>query len=226
VLRAVALAGGNPHSFARFDLVALIETAYDPATGRYEPDYLYRHTLAVEGLLRAVRPVPAKAYDALFAAQLPDGSWNWSFDATDGDVDATGRVMFLLAGLAGQSRPDAYDHAADYLDAAQLASAGWGVNPAPDPNPANANSTALAVAGLEAAGFDPEGERFRFGCWGGVRALLSFQETSGAFAYMRPPGNPEVRLMATLEALTTLAQPQPDLTPCRWLYLPLVLRSN
>ncbi len=47
VLRAVALTDANPRAFGGADLIALIEAAYDPATGRYHPDYLYRHTLAV-----------------------------------------------------------------------------------------------------------------------------------------------------------------------------------
>ena len=150
--RCCAVAGltdANPRAFGGVDLVALIEAAYDPATGRYHPDYLYRHTLAVEGLLPRGRPVPAKAFDTLLAAQLPDGSWFWSFDGAKGDVDTTGRVLSLLAGVVSrQAHSASYAAAAGYLDAAQLAPAGWGVNPAPDPNPANANSTALAVAGL------------------------------------------------------------------------------
>jgi hypothetical protein len=217
VLRAVALAGGDARDFAGHDLIALIEAAYDPATGRYHPDYLYRHTLAVEGLLRAGRPVPAAAYDALLAAQLPDGSWFWSFDGAVGDVDTTGRVLYLLAGPGRQRRPAAYAKAAAYLDAAQLPSAGWGVRPAPDPNPANANSTALAVAGLRAAGYNPDAPPFQVGGVGGLQALLTFQESSGAFVYIQQPGKEEVRLLATLEALVALGWRDP-------LYLPLVLR--
>jgi hypothetical protein len=218
VLRAVALAGANPRTFAGMDLVAMIESAYDPATGRYHPDYLYRHTLAVEGLMRAGRPVPAAAFDALLTAQLPDGSWFWSFDGTTGDVDTTGRVLTLLAGVAWQRHPAAYAKAADYLDAAQLPSAGWGVNPAPDPNPANANSTALAVSGLRAARYDPNDPKFQVGGVGGLDALLGFQEPSGAFVYIQEPGKEEVRLIATLEALMALTQRRP-------LYLPLVMHG-
>ncbi len=219
VLRAAALAGANPRAFGGTDLIALIEAAYDPATGRYHPDYLYRHTLAVEGLLRAGRPVPVKAYEALVDAQLPDGNWFWSFDGAKGDVDTTGRVLTLLAGIARQPQAASFANAAAYLDAAQLTSAGWGVNPAPDPNPANANSTALAVGGLRAAGYNPNAPRFQQGGVGGLQALLGFQEPSGAFVYIQQPGREEVRLMATLEALMALAQRRP-------LYLPLVLRGG
>ncbi|MCX7671808.1 MAG: hypothetical protein N2439_17285, partial [Anaerolineae bacterium] len=101
VARAVALAGGNPRNFAGQDLIALIQRAYDPATGRYHPALLYRHTLALEALLRAGEKVPDAALQALWRAQLPDGGWFWSFDGEQSDVDTTGRVMQVLAGHAG-----------------------------------------------------------------------------------------------------------------------------
>jgi hypothetical protein len=230
VLRAVALAGGNPRSFAGHDLIALIEAAYDPATGRYHPDYLYRHTLAVEGLLRAGRPVPAGAYQTLLAAQLADGGWAWSFASARGDVDTTGRVLWLLAGIAGVSSQADYSQAADYLEAAQLDSGGWSdvfppLDPA-DPAPANANSTALAVAGLQAAGFDPSAPRFQPVCRAGVQALLDFQEAGGAFRFMLPPDPAEVRLIATLEALAALSWPLVVSSTCLPFYMPLVLHSG
>jgi hypothetical protein len=217
VLRAAALAGADPRAFAGQDLIALIEAAYDPATGRYDPYYLFRHTLAVEGLLRAARPVPAGAYQTLLAAQLADGGWAWSFTSTRGDTDTTGRVLWLLAGIAGVSSPADYSQAADYLDAAQQESGGWSdvfppLDPA-NPAPANANSTALAVAGLQAAGFDPSTPRFQPVCRAGVQALLDFQEASGAFASC--PGSAEVGLIATLEALAALSRPLVVSSTCR-----------
>jgi hypothetical protein len=230
VLRAVALAGGNPRDFAGFDLVALIESAYTPASGRYHPTYLYRHTLAVEGLLRAGQPVPTAAYDAIVSVQLADGGWAWSFSSTRGDTDTTGRVLLLLAGIAGLSYPTDYGQAADYLDAAQQDSGGWSDVYPPfdpdDPPPANANSTALAVAGLQAAGFDPSAPRFQPICEAGVGALLDFQEASGAFRFMLPPNSAEVRLIATLEALVALDRPLVLSTTCLPVYLPLLFRVN
>lgn len=230
VLRAVALAGGNPRSFAGHDLIALVETAYDPATGRYDSDYLFRHTLAVEGLLRAGRPVSVGAYQTLLAAQLADGGWAWSFTSARGDVDTTGRVLWLLAGIAGVSSPADYSQAADYLEAAQLDSGGWSdvfpsLDPA-NPAPANANSTALAVVGLQAAGFDPSAPRFQPVCRAGVRALLDFQEAGGAFRFMLPPDPAEVRLIATLEALAALSRPLVVSSTCLPFYMPLVLHSG
>ena len=70
VARAVALAGGDPRDFGGLNLIATIDTAYDPATGRYQPDFLSDTLLAVEALLRAGEPVPAAALDAVLTAQL------------------------------------------------------------------------------------------------------------------------------------------------------------
>jgi hypothetical protein len=225
VARAVARAGGDPRAFGGLDLVGVIQAAYDGATGRYHPALLYRHTLAVEGLLAAgIRP-PQAALDALLQAQLPDGGWFWSFDGDESDVDSTGRVLQLLAGLLGWQCAPGYSRAANYLAAAQTEAGGWGVYPPepPNPNPANANSTALAVAGLAAAGYDPAAPRFQKNGRGALDSLLAFQEPSGAFVYIRQPGLEENRLMATIDALNALAQPVAASPACRPLYLPLLI---
>ena len=207
VARAVALAGGNPRAFGGLDLIDIIQKAYDPATGRYHPALLYRHTLAMEGLKRAGEPVPAAAVNALLQAQLPDGGWFWSFDGEKSDVDTTGRVLQVLAGQMGVRCVSGYGRAANYLAAGQLATGGWGVYPPPNCNLANANSTGLAVAGLKAAAFDPESPSFQKNGLGAQASLLAFQEASGAFVYIRQPGLEEVRLMATVDALNALVQP-------------------
>jgi hypothetical protein len=203
VASAVALAGRNPRSFAGLDLIKIIQNAYDPKTGRYHPLYEFRHTLAVEGLLRSGAQVPPAALDALFKAQLSDGGWFWSFDGKKSDVDTTGRVLQVLAGIARRQNAAAYAGAADFLARTQLASGGWNVGY--QAGVANANSTALAVGGLWAAGVDPQAGRFRMKGRGALDTLLRFQERSGAFAYIAQPGQEEVRLLATTDALGALA---------------------
>jgi len=224
VARAVALAGGNPRSFGGLNLVGIIQAAYDPATGRYHPSLLYRHSLAIEGLLRTGEPVPSAAINALLHAQLSNGSWFWSFDGAQGDVDTTGRVMQLLAGQVHLGCLSGYERSADYLAAAQTAIGGWGVYPPPNTNPPNANSTGLAIAGLYATGVDPQAARFQKNGRGALEALLTFQEASGAFVYVQQAGKEESRLMATVDALNALAQPKVTQPVCRPLYLPLVIR--
>ncbi len=220
VARAVALAGGDPRAFNGLDLVETIKAAYDPATGRYHPELLYRHTLALEGLLRAGEPAPAAAVDALLAARHADGSWFWAFEGAGGDVDSTGRTLQLLGSLQGLRCAPLLAPAGDYL-AARREAGGWSVGYLP--GPANANSTALAVAGLAAAGYDPAAGRFSWGGSTAVEALLAFQEPGGAFVYALEPGHEESRLMATLDALAALVQIKTGPAPCRPFYLPMLL---
>jgi hypothetical protein len=222
VARAVTLAGGDPRDFGGLNLIATIDTAYDTATGRYQPDFLAYHLFAVEALLRAGEPVPSAAFDAVLMAQLSDGGWFWNFTGTKSDVDTTGRVMQVLAGLAGKSAPDAYDRAASFLESTQTSSGGWNTNQ--EAGPPNGNSTALAVGGLWAAGFNPQAPRFEKNGHGALDILLTFQEPSGAFVYYRPPDQEEVRLMATLDVLAALASQLNDGSVCRVVYIPLVLR--
>jgi hypothetical protein len=230
VARAVAAAGGKPRDFAGMDVISVIEKVYDPATGRYNATQLSHHTLAIEALLRAGEPIPTAAVDAMFTAQLPDGGWSWAFpDPTlplpQPDVDSTGRVLQLLTGIPGVKTPEAYTRAARYLYASEVAG-GW--RPTKQSGTPNANSTALAIAGLRAAGYDPEATCFRRDGLGAVSTLLTYQEQSGAFVYIRQPGSEGNRLLATVDAmiglLQPLAQPPAATSVCHPIYLPLVLR--
>lgn len=229
VARAVTLSGGNPRSFGGLNLISIIQAAYNPATGRYHKDYLFRHTLAVEALYRAGETVPVAAITALRQAQVSDGGWFWSFNQRAGeaqsDVDTTGRVLQLLGGVLNVRSSCAYRNAGRYLATQQLATGGWNVGYMT--GPANANSTALTVGGLSAAGIDPQGAVYRKNNQGARDTLLAFQEPSGAFVYtLDPQVGPEVRLMATAEALVALSQPlQPAGDACDpVIYLPLILR--
>jgi hypothetical protein len=157
------------------------------------------------GLRRAGGGAPEAAVQALLAAQLADDGWFWSFDATQSDVDTTGRVLQVLAGQVGVNAPQALARGAHYLCRRPLPAGGWDVGPRV--GPANANSTALAVAGLSAAGYDPQAAAFRKAGRGATDVLRTFQEADGGFVYIRQPGREESRLMATVDALIALAQP-------------------
>ena len=176
--------------------------------------------------------MPAAAVNALLAAQLPNGGWFWAFidpgqidpSKDQSDVDATGRVLQLLAGPLGvQCLSATYGRAAAYLAGGQLASGGWGVRAGQAPE--NANSTGLVIAGLRAAGRDPDAAPFRTSAPTATATLLSYQESSGGFVYIKEAGKEESRLMATADALVALLQPLDtgsdlSLNPI----LPLILR--
>lgn len=223
VARAVVLGGGDPHHFAGMDLIAIIQAAYNPATGRYHPNLLYRDTLAMEGLLRAGASIPPAALNALLQAQLPGGGWFWSFDGTQADVDTTGRVLQLLAGQVGAGCLPAYERAVHFLAVAQVAGGGWGVYPTPNTNPANADSTGLAIAGLRATGHDPNGPLFMKNGHTATASLLAFQQPDGSFVYTSSSGPEVSRLTATFDALNALIQPLGQQPICQLLYLPMLL---
>ena len=231
VARAVAAAGRDPRHFAGADVIGVIQQAYNPVTGRYHPNLLFRHTIAVEALRRAGEPVPTAAVNALLAAQLPNGGWFWAFiepgqidpSKDQSDVDATGRVLQLLAGPLGlQCLTATFERAAAYLADGQLASGGWGVRAGQAPE--NANSTALVIAGLRASERNPAAAPFRTTGQTATTALLSYQEPSGAFIYIKQAGKEESRLMATADALVGLLQPLTQTSICRPTYRTWVRR--
>ncbi len=226
VARAVAAAGRDPRSFGGMDILAVIEAAYDPATGRYHPNFLFRHTLALEALQRANLPVPPNACGALRSAQLPDGGWFWAFDGAKADVDTTGRVLQVLGRLDPDGRDIVFTLAGDYLAAMQAADGAWAVDATQSASQVNANSTALAVGGLRAIGRNPDEAPFVKVGRGGLQALLSFQEPSGAFIYIAEPGKEEVRLTATTDALIALLQDQGAAGACPSPYLPVILAEK
>ncbi len=226
VARAVAAAGRDPRTFAGMDIIAVIEAAYDPATGRYHPNFLFRHTVAMEALQRSHLPVPPAACSALRSAQLPDGGWFWTFEAQKADIDTTGRVLQVLGQLDPGQRDVAFTLAADYLASAQAPDGGWTADGPASGNPSNANSTALAVGGLRAIGRNPDAAPYLKGERGALQALLAFQEPSGAFVYMATPGKEEVRLAATTDALIALLATQGGVGPCPSPYLPVILAGD
>lgn len=221
VARAVALAGGDPRDFGGVDLVQLIQGFYNPDTGFYHSSFLFRHALAIEGLLRSGVTPPQDAYDALLDAQLDDGGWFWALGGAQSDVDTTGRVLQIISGVAQVQAPDAYARAAGWLAEIQLPEGDW--NTGATPGPANSNSTALAVGGLLAAGHDPQAAPYLKGDVSALDALLAFQEPSGAFVYINLSGQEEVRVMATADALTALAPLIGSGPVCKAIYLPVLL---
>jgi hypothetical protein len=225
VARAAAAAGADPRSFGGVDVIAVIERAYDPVTGRYHPNFLFRQALAMEGLRAAGEPVPARAYEALRAGQLANGGWAWAFPTETqtpaADVDSTGRVLQTLS-VESQARCDTdFIAAASYLTRTQHNDATW--SDLPTKTVGNSNSTALAIGGLRSVGLDPASASFVKGGRSAVQALLAFQEPAGAFVYIAEPGKEELRITATADALLGLLQPQGKAGACPSVYLPIFL---
>ncbi len=225
VLRAVVAAGKDPRQFAGYDLVAALQAAYDPDTGRYHPTNNFRHALAVEALALAGEPVPDAAIRALFTEQRSNGGWGWPYGGTAVDVDTTGLALEALD-LAGVPDDDPRIRAAvAYLQTTQDAGGGWAFHP---DYPPNCNSTAYALRGLIASGEDPTRPPYTArnpdGTWRNApAALLSFQDADGGFRWTaRAAGT---RVLSTSDALIALSIPWPGDHPLsRSLYLAHVVR--
>lgn len=216
VLRAVvaARAAGatrfDPHAFAGVDLIAELEARYNPTTGLYDPNFFFRHCLAVLALAEAGRPLPSGVINGILAQQRSDGSWGWAVDpdpadgfSTAGDIDTTGRSLQALRRAGLPLYHPAYTRALHFIREQQLADGGWGLMG----GPTNTNSTAIAVDTIIAAGWDPEGPLFRRNGKTPVEVLLGLQEPGGAFIYR--PGAEESRFLATYDAVPALLQPYP-----------------
>lgn len=207
---AVVAAGQDPRAFGGYDLVALIQGYYNPQSGRYYETWLYRHNLAVKGLVMAGSPVPDGARRTLLEDQKPTGGWGWAFGSSNPDVDSTGLTVQTLAWVGQEPASPALTQAKGFLSSAQFPD---GTLPAILTNPSgNANSTALAIQGLSAMGVDLHSVPFArleaTGCIvDPVRALLRFQEDSGAFMYTFDL--PENRLMAVFDAVPALMDAAP-----------------
>ncbi len=227
VLRAVMAAGANPRQFGDLDLIAALEAKYDPSLGFYDPNFFFRHDLAVLALIEAGRPIPSAVLPALLGQQRPDGGWGWAVETTpeDGfstpsDLDTTVRTLQALRDLGLPLHHPAFARGLRYLRSLQNDDAGWGLQN----GPTNTNSTALAIEGILAAGWDPESSAFQHNNRTPLAVLLSLQDASGAFIYR--PDAEESRFMATLDAVPALLHPYPGDAVMQFIVFLPILASN
>ncbi|MCO6449994.1 MAG: hypothetical protein J5I90_04325 [Caldilineales bacterium] len=228
VLRAVVAADANPRQFGGLDLIALLESEYDPATGLYQEFSLFRHGLAILALHEAGQSIPAKAVETILVQQRPDGSWGWPLDPTPGDgspatgdTDTTGLMLQALRAAGEPPYTASQNRAVQLLEEQQNADGGWGSD-ADDAS--NSDSTALIIQGLLAAGVNPESSRFAPGGETPVQTLLAFQAANGSFYWTHD--SPGAIMRSTLDSILPLVEIYPDdiETPLRF-YLPLVISN-
>ena len=140
------------------------------------------------GLLRAGEPVPTAAINTLLLAQLPDGV-GFGISMVLQERCGYHRTRDAVAGRAcGMWGVPSYTRAADYLAARRWQSAVGGLPAARTQTRRTPTRPALAVGGLWAHGFDPQAARFQKNGRGALDTLLTFQEASGAFVYIRQAG--------------------------------------
>lgn len=201
ILAAVA-AGRDPLNVGGVNLARQLGTTYDPATGQYGAD-VYGHALALLAIKAMGVQPPAAAIDRLIALQLRDGGW--SFDgaaATGSDTNTTSLAVMALAGHARAA--DALSAARTYLRGQQNPDGGFPYSQTSAfGNASDANSTAAVVQAILALGEDPNAAPWRQGDATSLKALVAFQNQSGAFRYQ--DAMPDDNALATYQAIPAIA---------------------
>ncbi len=215
-LRAAVASGQNVHQFGGVDLVARVNSFFNPATGWYHPGHIYFNALAIQGLALAGQAISPTTIAALRSQQHASGGWEWRIGGLLDEVDTTGMVLQALAASGVPASDAMFTHATSFLATMQHADAGWSLLP---DGTTSSNSTALGLAGLLAAQQNPLAEPFVRAGRTPLDTLLALQNPDGSFDFQA--GVAGDRLMATLDALNVLLQPFPgDSLPPPRLYLP------
>lgn len=160
-LMVVNASGGDPHSFAGYDLVKEI-------LARARPDGSFPFVPGGQGEINdtvfaivALAPVNEPeaqaaiqhAADWLISQQDDDGGWAWEVKGARTEADLTGAAIQALR-AAGGPNTEAEQRGLQYLHAMQNADGGF--PEFPSESESNVASTAWAVQGIWAAGQDPE----------------------------------------------------------------------
>jgi hypothetical protein len=220
---AAAALDEDARSFGGVDLVATIESAYDPVSGAYGTGGTWAQAYALLGLVAAGREVPPAAAAHLAAIASPGGGWGYEAVAPVPDPDSTG--VALQAAIAAGMGPDdpVVRRAVEALHALQLDDSSF-------PGYDGASSTvsaATAVSGLVAADQVVDGAGWRRD-WqqmrrGPLDALLGAQTDSGGFVGYGGVEDPAATYAAAL-ALSgrALPVPAPVFSPSR-AFLPVLV---
>jgi hypothetical protein len=199
----------DPTAFGGQDLLADLDSTYSATTGAFGNGQTYPQALAILALdaaADAAHPVPADSVTYLTAAQNTDGSWNYlavKDAAGGGDTNSTAIAIQALV-AAGAAASDASITAAlAYLDAQQLADAGFPYSDAFGPPFSDPDSDATVIQALVAAGENPTGAAWTKAGVTPRQNMLTFRDAAtGGFVY---PGNPGPDAFTTSQVPAGLA---------------------
>ncbi|HEY0071478.1 MAG TPA: prenyltransferase/squalene oxidase repeat-containing protein [Chloroflexia bacterium] len=198
----------NSGTFGGVDLVNVINSSYDPATGHYGQDAL-GHAFAMLGLHAAGQTIPPAAVEYLKGTQTSEGGWAFSGDTAPGaaDTNSTAVVMQALqAAGAGSTEPDVIKKAVTYLASQQNADGGFPYQKVGGPDSeSDVNSSAYVAQALLSIGnttMSAQANAF----------IASLQNPDGAFKWKQ--SEPDDSAGSTYQAVpallqTTLVTPRP-----------------
>lgn len=222
---AVVALGGDPRQINDDDLVARLESLYNPASGAYGsrvPDQAW----ALLALAATHRSLPPAAIGRLVELQTPDGGWRPTATSAPDTVTTALAVQALAV---GGGRDDARARALSYLRARQQPDGGfaatYGVRAS------STRATAAAIQALRAVGEAADGPAWTQHALLAdaspliantpLRAVLGWQGMNGGFPLQ--PGFAEADPLATAQAVAALGgRPQPAAFAVVRIFLPLV----
>ncbi|MFO7541018.1 MAG: prenyltransferase/squalene oxidase repeat-containing protein [Chloroflexota bacterium] len=179
LILALVAAQRDPRNFADHNLVDILNSHLDEASGQFGVDNAFGQSLAILGLAAAAEPIPDTAVTWLLSQQGEDGAWGDGF-GTESNSDATAMAIMALAAAGLSPTDDGLAQALEFIEQAQLADGGWEYGPGFG---LSLNSTALVVQALAAVGADfysSDGNLARSGR-SPLDLLLAAQSESGAF---------------------------------------------
>ncbi len=202
---AIAAAGQDPRDFGGNDLVDILTSNYDEATGAYGSNN-WDQAFCILGLKAAGEAVPSEAVELLASRATQEGYWAYGPESTFSYVDTTGLVLQAL--IAGGQAPDSavIQKAIAYLHSVQTEDGGFADRPAwpgeDAPDYANANTTALSVQGLLAVGEDPLSASWTISNTNPIDFLYSLQQSDGGLLWIADSANSN--LLATQQAIPAM----------------------
>jgi len=194
LVQAIVAGGGNPYDFGGLDLVKMLPPSGTLGGGSWT---LASCILARKALLQSA----GLDVQALKNAQLPDGGWEYA-SGWGADSNTTALAVQALVVAGEPLTSTAIISATEYLKSIQNDDGGFPYQkPSPWGTETDANSTAMVIQALIAAGQNPLGAEWTKAGGNPISALLSLQQTSGAFEWKAGFGD---NLMATVQALPAL----------------------
>lgn len=187
-------------TFGGVDLVGLINSSYDPATGHYGGDAL-GHAFAMLGLHAAGQTIPSAAVEYLKGTQTPEGGWAFTGDTAPGAADTNTTavvIQALQAAGAANTQPDLLKKAVTYIDSQQNPDGGFPYQKVggPDSESDVNSSSYVAQAMLSLGNTTIAGQALAF--------IASLQKPDGAFQWK--PSEPDDNAGATYQAVSALLQ--------------------
>lgn len=202
LILALTSIGEDPYSFGGVDWIALLNSTYNPATGKYGSFYIH-HPWAILALASADVNVPAEAIAYLDTSQEDNGAFAFNGKGTGGDTNATALCLQALAAIGEPASSTRVQNAVAYLHTQQNTDGGfpW-ANPSAWGTDSDSCSTAWVIQGLVAAGEDPAGANWTSGGNTPLDFLAGMQNPSGAFGLMKSWSADD--LMSTYQAVPAM----------------------